>query len=282
MATKDKTAPAETETPKNLPLSQRASAGAMAGVEAFSEFAGLGMENVGAADLLVPRLTILQTLSPQVKRNKAEFIDGAEVGDICDVGLGEILGDNREIFFLPVYYRKDYLEWFPRETGKGLANVHSDPAILDQTRLNDRKQAILPNGNLVAETAQFYGFIMEPGGEYRPAFIPMASTQLKKSRKWLTLADRQRIPGATYKPPLFWSVYKLGTVFEENPQGDWMGWTVNVEAPLPQFAPDNWQDVMEDCKKFVQSLRSGEARADLSGIDGNEGGSVIDGESEQI
>ena len=121
----------------------------------FADHAGGGLENVGAGDLLVPRLAILQDLSPQLKKSKTEFIEGAKVGDICDVGTGELFPEG--IMFLPVYYRKDYLEWAPRASGKGLVNIHADPAILDQCSRNEKNQPILENGNLIAETAQMFG-----------------------------------------------------------------------------------------------------------------------------
>src|SRR3989304_975795 len=88
----------------------------------FGAYAGDCMENVGIGDLLVPRLTIIQDLSPQRKPNKAEFISGAETGIVCDVGTGDLFPDG--VLFLPVYYRNDYLEWAPRSTGKGLVAVH--------------------------------------------------------------------------------------------------------------------------------------------------------------
>src|SRR5690554_4094010 len=122
----------------------------------FQQNAGAGLDNVTASDMLVPRLTILQSLSPQLKKRDSAYIEGAEVGDICDVGTGQLYKDG--IMFLPVYYRKDYLEWAPRSSGGGLVDIHSDPSILDKTTRNDKKQPVLDNGNLIQETAQFFGF----------------------------------------------------------------------------------------------------------------------------
>ena len=40
-----------------------------------------GSEEVSSNDITLPRLQIIQDLSPQHKKNKPEYIDGAEVGD---------------------------------------------------------------------------------------------------------------------------------------------------------------------------------------------------------
>lgn len=231
----------------------------------FSDQAGAGLDNVTAADMLVPRLTILQSLSPQLKPRDAAFIEGAQVGDICDVGTGEVFKGG--ILFLPVYYRKDYLEWAPRSSGGGLVQIHSDASILDQTTRNDKKQPILPNGNLIQETAQFYGFNLSAGR--RMCFIPMASTQLKKARKWVTLAageELKRADGSTFTPPLFYRAYELGTADESNAQGDWSGWTVNRGPALPEIDFDGvpWQAVAQKAADFRLAIMGGEAKGDVS------------------
>jgi hypothetical protein len=231
----------------------------------FGAHAGDGLENVTASDMLVPRLTILQGLSPQVKRGKAEYIEGAQEGDICDVGTGELFKGG--VLFLPVYYRKDYLEWAPRSSGGGLVNIHSDPSILDECTRNEKKQPILPNGNLIAETAQFFGFNLSTP-DRRRCFIPMASTQLKKARKWITLATSEKLKrsdGSEYTPPLFFRTYDLTTANEENAQGSWSGWVINRGPALPELAIGvNWQQLGQDALSFREVLASGDMKGDVS------------------
>lgn len=242
----------------------------------FEAFAGHGMENVKASDLLIPRLTILQDLSPQLKKTKAEFIEGAEVGSICDVGTGEIFPEG--VLFLPVFYRKDYLEWAPRSSGKGLVAVHPDEKILEQTTRNDKKQPILSNGNYVAETAQWFGLNLSAGR--RKCFIPMTSTQLKKSRKWMTLATSERLKrndGSEFTAPLFYRSYKLTTGAESNGEGEWAGWNITRALTLPEVCEAmgfEFAAVMQEAAKFREDLAAGVAKADNSegeAAPGNEG-----------
>lgn len=247
------------------------------GADFFGAHAGAGFENVTADDLIVPRLTILQSLSPQLKKSESSYIEGAEVGNICEVGTGAIFPDG--ILFVPVYYRKDYLEWAPRNSGGGLVAVHSDPSIMEQTTRNDRNQPILPNGNLVNETAQFYGFNLS--NNRQRCFIPFTSTQLKKARKWMTLATGERLKrsdGSEFTPPLFYRSYELGTAHESNNQGDWEGWIINPGPAVPDLDMGfDWQAFAQDCVEFRRSLIDGEARGDLSSEDPNDAPATDEG-----
>jgi hypothetical protein len=233
----------------------------------FSDNAGAGMENVTANDLLVPRLAILQALSPQISKKKAEYIEGAEIGNICDVGTGEIFEDG--VLFLPVFYRKDYLEWAPRASGQGLVNIHSDPAILDETTRNEKKQPVLANGNYIAETAQFFGLNLT--ADNRKCFLPMASTQLKKARKWLTLATGEKLTrddGSTFTPPLFYRAYHLTTAEESNAEGEWAGWKVDRGLTLPELEAEgfDWHALKADCEGFLETLVKGTVSGDVSSM----------------
>lgn len=245
----------------------------------FGQFAGEGLENVGATDILIPRLMIAQQMSPQINKKKAEFIEGLEIGQIFDVGTGDVYADG--ITFLPVLYRKDYLEWAPRDTGKGLQGVHTDPAILDQCTPNEKKQPTLPNGNIIIETAQFFGLNITGGR--RPSFIPMASTQLKKSRKWNTLASSEKLrraDGSEFTAPLFYRSYLLTTGEESNNEGDWSGWVINRGPTLQEIAEQFDLDpaaLLAECKKMKDDIMGGKAQADVSGMDGApSGGSSSD------
>ena len=242
----------------------------------FEDFAGAGLENVGINDVLVPRLAIIQALSPQLKKKDATFIEGAEVGSIADLGTGDLFPNG--VIFLPVHYRKDYLEWAPRASGKGLVNVHHDPAILDRTSRDDKNRPVLPNGNYISETAQFFGINLSAGR--RKCFIPMASTQLKKARKWMTMATGEKLKradGSEYTPPLFYRVYDLKSADESNAEGDWSGWTIARGKALPEITMEEfsikWQDLRDEANEFYQALLRGELKADTAGMDG---GSVVD------
>lgn len=229
----------------------------------FEAFAGAGLEGVRAADLLVPRLTILQALSPQVNKRRAEYIPGAEIGMIADVGTQEFFPDG--ILFLPVKYRTEWLEWAPRESGKGLVAVHSSADAFEGCSRDERNRPIR-DGNLIIETAQFFGLNLT--ASRRRCFIPMHSTQLKRARKWVTLAMGERIvrPDKTeFQAPIFFRAYKLATAVESNNEGEWFGWHITRDVPITSidFCGVDWREIKQEAVEFRKILDHGRLRPDV-------------------
>lgn len=263
----EETAAKEAASKQVATTSSAGTALSVAAADDFGDMAGMGSENVTAKDLLIPRLTILQKLSPQIDKKKPEFIEGAEEGDICDVGLGSLF--KGPIIFLPVLFRKDYLEWAPRASGKGLIAIHDNDSILRKCTKDEKGRPFLPNGNYIAETAQFYGFNVSD--EMRKCFIPMASSALKRARKWMTLATSEvlrRSDGSTFMPPLFYRVYELSTVEDSNAEGDWMAWNVERGMSLPELPAElsgdsNWHALRDRCMDFHKSLVAGVDKGDF-------------------
>lgn len=238
---------------------------AVADSSMFAAHAGAGLENVGAKDILIPRLSILQKLSPQLDQHESLYNPEAREGDIYDIGLGEVIG--QEMMFVPLVYQKQWLEWAPRASGKGLVRIHNDDSIMLKTEPNDKGKPFLPSGNYIAETAQFYGLNLT--AQNRLSFVPMASTQLKKARQLLTLSTSEKLPGANgteFTPPLFYRVYKFSTVPENNAEGKWIGWKIERGPALTEM--DGWKDLFERMLVYNNQIQSGAAKADMAGMEG--------------
>lgn len=244
---------------------------AAAGTFDMSRFVGgsTGLEKVTANDLLIPRLVVLQSNSPQCTQGKPEYNEELRPGTIFDVGLGEAFAKN--IAFLPVSFDKKWLEWAPRDSGKGLQNIFDNDAIMEQTEPDMNGRDVLPNGNYIVETAQIYGLNLH--AKLRPSFIAMTSTQLRKSRRWMTLATTQtfEVEGVEHPAPLWFRSYNLGTIPESNAKGNWIGWTIEPWKTIPEFAteeePQKSERLFAAVQKFRDSLDKGDAKADLSQMD---------------
>lgn len=240
-------------------------------MEDFEEHSGAGLETVNSSDMLIPRLGIIQKLSPQLDKNEPEYIKEAKESDICDIGMGQLFPEG--VIFLPVLYRKEWLEWAPRSTGKGIVHTHATDAILQQCIQNEKKQWVLPNKNIIMETAQWFGFNLS--ADARPCFIPMASSQLKRSKKWIALATSEKLPrkdGTEFVAPLWYRSYHLeGTVPESNEEGKWFGWKVERGANIMELEAagviGNWKDLKFKALEFFDRLATGKAHADNSTIE---------------
>ena len=203
-----------------------------------------GMEDISFQDVLIPRLLIAQAQSNQLDDNNAQYIEGSEAGHVCNTGMKSAY---ESILFCPVAYRKLWIEWPPREQQQNrIVQMHTDPAILRECQ-RDGNMWTTPEGNQIQETAQFYGWQLEEGGGVQECFLPMASTQLRKSRQWLTMAQAEEIEkdGNIFKAPLWWRVYELTSQKEHNDQGRWHGWAISRDITLAEWAHANNRDFNE-------------------------------------
>lgn len=218
-----------------------------------------GFENMGADDLSIPFISLLQSGSPQCKRKGGEYIEGAEEGMFFNTVTGEILGD--EIYVIPCAYEKSYVEWRPRETGGGFVFKHSNPEILKETSLDDKHQNVLQNGNIIVTTAYHYCLRVRDDGTTEPAVISLTSTQLKKSRKWNSQQKALKIQtkNGPVTPPMWSHIYKVTSMHEENDKGSWYLWNFSdpkiiQEAGLYKMAKDFHNDVVQGSVKISVPL----------------------------
>ena len=63
----------------------------------------------------------------------------------------------------------------------------------------------------------------------------MASTQIKKSKRWLSRIQGVQLrsaSGAMFNPPSFSHIYKATSLKESNDQGVWYGWELDMVGPV--------------------------------------------------
>jgi hypothetical protein len=231
---------------------------------------GAGTENVKAKDVLIPRLVILQSLSPQLAKKKPEYIEDAEVGDFCNVATGDIY--KKEIEVIPCHFATAYIEWVKNRGG--FAFNHGDNSkILDSTSRTEKNENILPNGNVIQETAQWY-CLLKDGASWTRVFFPLKSTGLKHSRKWLTIlrSETLKVNGKDWKPPLFWRSWKLTIVDESNDQGDWASFKPERGEEVAKI--DESRQLLRLCMNFYEEVKGNIVRGEVVQDDGNP---VIDG-----
>ena len=218
-----------------------------------------GFERTRTEDFGIPFLAIVQDGSPEVKKSHPQYatkkIEGAEAGSIINTVTRQVLNpDGQPVIFVPCSYERMYVEWKPRDEGGGFVRQHVNDAILSQCKRNeDDNRDYLPNGNVIVTTAYFFGLVLDEEGNGTQAVISMTSTQLKKARMWLNMAQSIRLngPNGKYMPPLFSHKYALTTVPENNDSGSWMGWHIETAGMLNTVA------LIDQAKEVAKKMSAG-------------------------
>ena len=215
---------------------------------------GFGELNI-ARDTAIPYISILQASSPQLNPSKAEYIETAKAGQLYNTVTQETF-DNIKV--IPVFYHLKYVEWKPREQGGGFIASHdAESGIIGQTKRDPMtNKMVLSSGNHIVQTAYHYVIILSDSG-YQNAVISMASSQLKKSRRWNSLMLSQKIkgPSGMFTPPTYAFTYVLSTVSESNDRGSWFGFQVERGDQVTDAT------IYGESKAFAQSASSGAIEA---------------------
>jgi len=238
----------------------------LAPADMFQQDAGIGQEDIGREDLTVPRISILQALSPQVQKQKAEFIEGAEVGQICNSVSSQIYDGDDGAIVVPISYRRTYLEWKPRQAGGGLVADHgNNPEIIKGCTKDERNRDVTDEGNTISLTAEYFLFVVDIENKtWEPVALSMSSSQIRAARKWNTMMSSFKLKGENgpYTPPFFSRAYRLTTVPQSNEQGDWFGWSVEpVDLITKVLGDDVGMLLYNEAKKFREQIAEGSVKA---------------------
>ena len=229
----------------------------------FEQDAGGGTENVGAKDVALPFLSIIQSNSPQLKKNDAKYIPGATMGMVFNTVTGELYDaedPEHGVALIPCGFVKKAVVWSPRDQGGGMVGQFDmdDPIIVEALtsgRKNDKGVPITPEGNEIRETAYHHVLILKlSDGSTSWAVVSMTSTQLKHSRKWMSVVMGKSMLGKNgpFRPPSYSHIYTLGTAQESNKHGDWYGWKLR-DSGTPITDPN----VYAQARDFAQQIQGG-------------------------
>jgi len=190
--------------------------------------AGAGSEAMGQDDIMIPRLIILQSMSPQCNSRDGSYVENAKPGDIYDNVSSSFFSGEDGITVVPCKYNILYYEW--KKDRGGLVTVHQDSSILDTTSRGDKGEYFTDEGNRIVPTAEYLVLVTEDDGSFSPALISMSNSQMKRAKQWNAIIRRLIITVGDKRinPAMFWNAYKLTTVPEENDKGSWFGWSIRA------------------------------------------------------
>lgn len=218
-----------------------------------------GFEEADAQSYAIPFLVILQSGSPQCKRSDGAYVEGAQEGDLFNTVTNQLYKNG--VVVIPCHYSQRYIEWKLREKGGGFVREldPSDPEVQNVTR-DDKGRNITPAGTQLVDTRNHYVMIFGEDGSLTPAILSMTSTQLKKSRQWMSQMQGTKMKnpatGMFETAPMYSRKYKLTTVPESNDKGSWFGFKVELIGVVDDLG------MYSAAKAFHQSIRQGRVTSD--------------------
>ena len=170
---------------------------------------GRGNEGVDVTTLNKPRLVQLQSLSPEVNADAAQFLPGAAVGDWINTVSRKNYG--QDLLAINVLMRVTYNVWKLRSAGGGLVGVYNSQAEAEQVRLGqvpiEQFETVESHDHLLLIKDKTNGVLEEP------IMLSMTKTKTSESRSWNTAIMNQG------HPDRFAKLWKLTTVAQSNKQG---------------------------------------------------------------
>ena len=222
--------------------------------------AGMGLENADKDSFAIPFIQMLQGLSPQL-----EEVDSAKPGLFINTITNETY---KEVLVIPCAYQRRYLRWAPRDQGGGYKGDYS-PIEVETGKIigieRDAEGKLRYEGDELKDTRNHFLLVQNSAGVWQPALLALSSTQIKKSKRWMSLIQgiELRDPnGKAFNPPSFSHIYKLSGVKEENSKGSW--WGVNVE--IAEAVSDG--DLYMKAKDFSKQVAEGAVQVSEPVADG--------------
>jgi hypothetical protein len=199
-----------------------------------------GAENVGTDDVIIPRIELIQALSPVRKKSDPAYIEGAEEGMLYNNVTRTLYGT--EVTVVPVYYTKQFLVWKDRKAGGGGSNGFRGAFATKE--LADRAIVELAEEALeVSDTAQHF-VLVRNGDDWQEAVISMAKSKIKVSKRWNSLMRLTNTDS-------FSRAYKLSATTETNARNESY---FNFNVTALGFVN---KELYERAEKLYETIRSG-------------------------
>lgn len=219
----------------------------------FSADAGSGFEEADTSSFAIPFLRQLQSMSGQCKKTDPAYIKGAEEGDFVNTVTEKLYKGEEGVIVVPCHYAHVYNKWAPERGGYRGKLTASEYTKINKSTYTDSKGNSYEGdeeGNSLQDTREHYVLILNPDGTCEPALLSISGTEIKKSKKWMTLMQGIRIKGQV--APMFSQMYKLTAVGESNSKGSWAGIKVEYVGPVTSM------DVYQQAKQFREMVRGGQ------------------------
>lgn len=214
-----------------------------------------GNEDVGKDDIIIPRLSIVQAISPELDKSDPAYIEGAADGLMFNTLTKELMD---EILVISIKFEKPYLLWRNRKKGGGFGGQYSTPEEADEAR---SKQEHPADWGIDDTPTNLCLAINKKTGKMYEIAIPMPRSKAKVAREWNT---KIRLAGG----PRYSSIWKITTFQDKNTAGEKFKNFKLTHFGYPSKA------MYEAAKELYEMVSSGQVKyeTDYSGAESNDGG----------
>ncbi len=213
-----------------------------------------GKENMGRGDLIVPRLSLAQAMTPELKKTNENYNPDLEEGQFFNSVTGEIYGES--VTVIPLHFFKQYIEFKPKDEGGGIVKMYEQgevPPARDLAFVDGSKPRCTEFKNRMS-------LILKDDGQVTPIVVAFKSTGLKAAKQWNYLIAEKNLPAYAY-------TYKLTSKPKTGSNGEYQVVTV-VRG---EFTP---AALYESAKSYFAALQEAGVKVDVSGIEQEEKGSA--------
>lgn len=221
-------------------------------------------QHFDSSQLIIPRINILQDLSPQVKKSNAAYVEGAEPGMLFNNVTGTL---DKLITFVPAAFHVRYIAWRPRKQGGGLVDQNLKLAEVEENFEADgigRWIGQMSPGRgepavsvEVIETPEWVGMAKGEKWNWMPVAMSFPATKSKASRKINTSIEMTEVegPNGPFTPPAFYHSFDLTTVMETSGDDTWFSF-----VPTHLGLGKETKHVIDKAKALKRSLVDGSAK----------------------
>lgn len=244
------------------------------------DFGDGGFGEITSTDIIIPRLSVVNQLSPQIKKGDQKYIAGAEYGDIVDVSNNVIVakGFNAEnpefAHLLPFARQKEAIEWIPRNKGGGIKGRWPLTVTIEKfatgkgAKQNDKGHWITKDGNEIVETWSVFFLDLNT---MRPVVLSFKKSGIGAVKSWFsnraTWTFPKDHPNAGRTRPLFYKSIMLSSFEAKKDADSWANYVVSEGTELPEL-PEA-EDVYAVVTTLFKQYQDGMVKADA---DENEDG----------
>lgn len=193
---------------------------------------GRGFEEADSDSYAIPFITVLQKSTPWADPDDDAYIKGAKAGMFINTVTLELFD---EVEVIPVVYKRTFNRWAPRDSGGGFKGTFAPSAIQGMEATNKIAQDedgrwyfALPDGSInekkcdiLTDTRMHFVLQVKEDGSMEQVLVSLSRTQLKKSKNWMSLMQRQG-------GDMWENTYIFKTKDEENDKGKWKGVVIEM------------------------------------------------------